>query len=778
MLKNYFKVALRNILRQKAYSIINIAGLAIGMACCILIMLWVVDELSYDNYHARGDQIYQVVEESSEVTSPPFAGALKEELPEIINATRFRNIGERLVKYKTKSFSNNRLSLTDPSFLDIFSFPLIKGDPATALNGPRSILLTEESCKKYFGDQNPIGEIINLDNKFDFYVTGVLKDIPQPSTFDFDFVVNFGFLNELWGVDLENWEDFSHYNFVLSQKDIDLVAVNQKINDIYDSHSPENRRTIHLQSMADIYLYNVNGDGGPIVNVYIFSIIAFTVLVVACLNFINLTTASGVKRAREIGVRKTLGAYRSSIIRQFVFESILLAVAAVIISVLCVEIFLPTFNSITDKNLFLGLAGNAAFWGWIFGITLFTGLLAGIFPAIYFSAINPVDALKNTLLKSKVSRSSLRKILVVCQLSLSIILILFTFAIQGQLQFMKTAELGYSKDNIIYLKTTVDEIINIAPAFEELSQYSGIETGSITGTLPCKCESSTYKVNWDGKNPDEKVRVEIIYADHDFQQTFGLEMAEGRFYSREFPSDLESGFVVNEAAVKVMGLTNKSALGARFSLYDKSGTIVGVVKDFHSRSLHYEIDPLIVNLHPYANDHLSFRLHPENITATISFMESVWKKYAPDYPFEYKLFSEALDNLYGSEQRMGHIFSSFAFLAIFISCLGLFGLASFITEQRTKEIGIRKVFGASAFGLISLLSREFVTLTIIASFIAWPIAFFTINNWLEGFAFQTNIGWSIYIISGVMALVITLLAVSFQAVKASRTNPVETLKYE
>jgi putative ABC transport system permease protein len=778
MLNNYFKVAIRNILRFKWYSFINIVGLAVGMACCILIMLWVIDELSYDDFHENGKYIYRVVQENSGVTSPPFAATLKEELPEIIEATRFRDRGKVLAKYKTKSFARDKLSLTDPSFFDIFSFPLVKGDPAVALSDPRSILLTEEACKKYFSDKDPIGETITIDGKFEFHVTGVLGNIPRPSNFDFDMLANFTFLKDLWVEDLNDWEDFSYYNFVLTRKNIDLNNVNRKINEIYDRHSPDNIRSLHLQPLADIYLHNVSGEGGPIVTVYIFSAIALIVLLIACLNFINLTTARGIKRAREIGVRKTVGAYRSSLVLQFILESVLMAILAVIISIICVEVFLPTFNSITGKNLYINPVGNLFFWGSIAGITLFTGLLAGIYPALYFSSINPAKALKVSLLKGTKTRTPLRKILVVCQLSLSIILILFTFSIHRQLAFVKTAELGYLKDNIIYLTTTSDEVMKIAPGFEELMKNPGIKSATITGNLPGLMESSSTKVNWEGKNPGEQVRMEIIYAGYDFHETFGLEMAEGRFYSYEFPSDLESGYVVNESAVKAMSLTNKSAIGASFSLYDKKGIIVGILKDFHSRSFHHEIAPLIVKLSPYPNDHLCFRLHPENTAATLKFMKDVWQKYAPDYPFDYSYFGETIDGLYGTEQRMINIFSSFAFLAIFISCLGLFGLASFITEQRTKEIGIRKIFGAPVFHIIGLLSKEFLVLTVLAVFISWPIGYFAIDRWLQNFAYHTNVEGKIFFMAGAMALLITIAAVSYQAIKAARTNPAETLNYE
>jgi ABC-type antimicrobial peptide transport system permease subunit len=742
----------------------------------MLILLWVQNEVSYNRFHTNADNLYRVVQARGRVTSPPIAPTLKEEIPEVIDATRFRPLGQCLLKHEGQAFRGSRLALADPSFFTMFTVSFLNGDPSTALDAPYAMVLTEETATLMFGDQDPIGQTINYNNQTDFHVTGVIKSFPETSHMKFDLLARFDFLAEL-GVNLEDWEDFSYRNHVLLPDNVELVSLNRKINDMYDRHSPGNTRTLHLQPITDIHLYEVSGAPGAIIYVYIFSAVSLIILAIACINFINLATARGARRAREIGVRKVVGAARQNLILQFLGESLLMALVSFLLAGAIVELALPMFNDLTGKQLSLNLTGNLAYFAGAVGIVSLTGLLAGIFPALYLSSFKPVMVLKGTPVAGG-GRSPLRKVLVVTQFSLSIFLIIGSLVIQRQLEFVRGADLGYDRENIICLQTNSDEIMQVAPAFEEISQHTGIVEGTISGNLPGRRESNTDRVSWDGKNPDERVVMEVIYAGHGFLETFGLELAEGRFYSPEFPTDLQDAFVVNEAAVRAMGITEGSGLGQQFSLNDKTGIIVGVVKDFHSQSLRHGITPLVFSFWPWTNDNLTFRLNPEDVPGTLAFMESIWSEHAPDYPFEFKFFDEFLDDQYQAEKRMGKIFNYFTLLAIFISCLGLLGLISFMAEQRTKEIGIRKVLGASVSRIVRLMTTEFVVLVAISNAIAWPVAYFVMDSWLGGFAYRTGIGWQVFVLSGGVSVLVALATVSFKAIRAARTNPVDTLKYE
>jgi len=746
-------------------------------------MLWVQHELSYDQFHENAPNIYRVYRyrlagECSQVTPPGMAPALQEQIPGIVAATRYRGVGDRMVSNGEQSFSGNRFKLVDPEFFDVFSFPFVKGDPATALDDPYAIVITEKLAARCFGNEEPIGKTLRVENTFDMHVTGVIGNVPDASRFSFDLLASSEHLAEMWGEDLSQWKSSSYRTYVLTHEDADIAGICAKITALYNERVPDNPVTCGLQPLTDIHLYGPSGDARAAVYVYIFSAIAVVVLAIACINFVNLTTARGAKRAREVGIRKVVGANRWSLVRQFLGESVLLSVAAFVGAVGLVELASPAFSQLSGVQLSLDFFNNIPFMLAAAGTALIVGMLAGVFPAFILSAHRPAIALRGAHTTGGGTKSTLRRGLVLLQFALSILLIIGTVTIYGQIDYMRNADLGYDKDHIICLKTTEDHIMSVAPAFEELMSHAHIESATICGNLPGKLESNTNRITWEGQRPDEDISMEIIYASYGFQETFGLEMVQGRYYSHEFQTDLESGFVVNEAAVRAMGFTNVTAIGKQFSLYDKSGQIVGVVKDFHSRSLHNKIDPLILQLSPYWNDNLVFRLNPVDVPATLAFMESVWKKYAPDYPFEYKFFDETLDALYKAEQRMGKVIGCLAGLAIFVSCLGLLGLASFMAEQRTKEIGVRKVLGATVAGIVRLLSKEFVILVVIANAIAWPVAWFALDWWLEGFVYRTQIGWEAFVFAAVGALALAILTVSFQAIKAALANPVEALKYE
>jgi putative ABC transport system permease protein len=786
MLKNYLKIAFRNIVRHKGYSFINIAGLAVGMACCILILLWVQDELSYDKFHKNADNLYRVTKEYrypsgkisySRVTCPPLANVLKTEYPEIFNATRFR-YRWWLMKHDEKAFIEMG-ALVDPSFLEMFTFLLLKGNIATVLSDPYSIVLTEEMAEKYFGDEEPIGKSIIVENKFSVKVSGVMKNIPDNSHLQFSFLIPFEILRKEFSYTFEEWDTNNHYTYAMLHKNVSIQKVNQKISDIIKKHIPESIATLNLQPLTKIHLYDRDSyyiaGSGSIRYVYIFSIIAIFVLIIACINFMNLATARSSNRAKEVGMRKVVGAHRSNLIKQFLGESILLSFIALIFAITLVELFLPAFNTLSGKQLVLDFSSSISIVLGIMIITLITGIISGSYPAFFLSSIQPVKIFIGSRAGSRYHSARLRKLLVVIQFSLSIFLVIFTIVVYKQVNYMRNRDLGYNKENIVWLEMTYDFSDRYESVKTELLQDPNIISITATDSPPTYRETTSNSLDWEGKKAEEIITMQVQSVDYDYLKTFNIKLAQGRFFSKEYSTDT-SNYVVNESAAKAMGM--ESPLGKRFSYEGREGNIIGVVKDFHSTSLRYEIEPLVMTIIPGWYDNIIIKIKSEDIPKTILLIERKIKKIVPDFPFTYFFLDESLDDLYKSEQRMGSIFRYFALLAIFISCLGLFGLASFTTEQRTKEIGIRKVLGATVGNILLLLTKDFIKWVLIANIIAWPIGYFAMNKWLQDFAYRTNIGLFTFIISALLALMIALLTVSCQAVKVALANPIEALRYE
>ena len=785
MLKNYFKIALRNIKRHKGYSLINIVGLAVGMACCILILLWVQDELSYDRFHENADDIYRVIQDINfadhsttwTITQGPLGPSLKEDFPEIINATRITDRGFRLT-YDDKSF-DEEVGLTDGSIFKMFTFPLVKGDPGAALSDPFSIVLTEEMAAKYFGSEDPIGKTIKADNKWDFQVTGVMKNVPRNSHLQFDFLIPFVFGREL-NYTVDNWGNSSFRTYVQLPKGIPAQDVISKISGyLFEKPTIEKDARLNLQPLTRIHLYsNYEYDSahGDITYVTLFSIIAFFILLIACINFMNLATARSGNRAKEIGMRKVAGAHKVDIIRQFYGESILLAFIALFIAMILVWLLLPFFNNLAAKELSLDVTGNLSILMGLLCIVILTGIISGSYPAFFLSAFQPVIVLKGLRLSS--SKGSLfRKILVVFQFSLTILLITCTIGVYNQLNYMRNKKLGYDKEHMIYFSMRGDMREKFDTVKNELLQNPNILAVTASSNVPTYgyyFSNSLWR--WEGQNPDEETLIRGVLIDFDYFKTFGMEIVEGRSFSKEFPTDATEGIMVNEESVKAMGM--ESPIGKRLSLGDNNFKIIGVVKNYHFRPLQQEIEPLILLYYPQYSRELFARLKSDQIPQTLGYIEDVWKRFAPGLPFDYRFLDEALDRLYRSEQRIGTLFRYFSILAILISCLGLLGLASFMAEQRTKEIGIRKVLGATASNIVALLSKEFTKWVIVANAFAWPIAYFALNKWLQSYAYKTNVALWSFILSGVIALLIALLTVSYQSVKAALTNPVDSLRYE
>lgn len=776
MIKNYLIVALRNLKKNKIYSFINIIGLAIGIACTILLLQWVQDELSYDRFHENTDNLYVATfSNGSKVTPTALSGFLKAEYPEIVNTSRFRGLGRNLMRYDDKETMEDGGIMADPAFLEMFTVPFIHGDPTTALNQPNSIVLSQMIAEKHFGDKTPIGEILRLDS-FDLKVTGIFENYPHNSHIQFEYIVPLALSQQWWNNNLNTWVVNNLRTYVQLQNNTPSSIVDKKISDVVERHRHQDKRSLSLQPIIRLHLYNFTGGGGLIVYVYMFSAMAFFILLIACINFMNLTTAKSAARAKEVGMRKTVGAQKTDIIRQFFSESMLLTVISSLFGVIIVVLFLPVFNSLTGKHFTIEFLSKMSTVSGIVGIIFITGIIAGSYPALFLSHFQPIKVLKGTI-SAGVKSALFRKILVVTQFSLSIFLILGTLIIYGQLNYMRNRELGFDKENIIYTSIGSRFRQNIETIRTEMLRNPNILNLTLTNIAPYRWNTNAGigDVHWEGKT-NQAVKMVVTSVDYDYLETFKLKIVQGRFFSKEFSTDVSDAYVINEAAVKAMEMD--SPIGKELRIWNLSGKIIGVVKDYHFESLHSEIIPMAMRILPNWFANVCIRIDPNNIPAALSFIEEKWKEIHPEYPFEYSFLDDTIISQYRSEKDVGRIFKYFTFLAIFISCLGLFGLALYTTEQRTKEIGIRKVLGASVPRLTLLLSKEFIKWVLLANVIAWPAAWYIMSKWLQSFAYKTDIGLWTFVLSGILALSISVVTVSFQTIKVAIANPVESLRYE
>jgi putative ABC transport system permease protein len=800
MIKNYLKIAFRNLTRQKGYSFINITGLAIGMACAIFILLWVQDELSYDGFHKNKDNIFRVAalfeNEGNEVygtqTSAPVAPFLKNNYPEIQESTTV-NFGwltgnsRNIIKFGEKSFYTNDLILTDPSFFDIFSFPFLKGDKNTALENPNSVILTLSTAEKCFGSEDPINKTIQVDGN-PVIVTGVVADVPHNSYLQFDVLLPLTSVrNTNRGFFLTKWDSYGFGTYVTLQDGVAINELDRKIENVIrnnDSNFGDTAAYIFLQPLSKIRLFNVDGSVGFMRYVYIFSTIAVIILLIACFNYMNLSTARSDKRAKEIGLRKVVGSKRANIIWQFFSESLLYAFISFLISILIVILFLPLFNELTGKQIAFDYANPGLLFGFVF-VALLTGIIAGSYPALYLSSFIPIEILN----KSKspgTKKSPLRKVLVVFQFALSIGLIISMTVVSGQVKYMRNAEIGFEKDNAITLPIS-GKIENIFESFKnELKQNPGIVSVSLKSTRPLSPGGTSGTISWEGKNPEQQINWCHPMVDHDYFKTLNMKIVEGRDFSREIQSDLQEGFILNEEAVRQGNI--EDPVGKQITVNGENGIIIGVVKNAQLSSLRFTIQPVVYHLSQTFREEfqtLFIKMGSgendrqfDNIAASLAHIERVWKKFMPDAPFEYQFLDESLGNQYRTEIRISRILNTFTVLAIFLSCLGLLGLTSFMAEQRTKEIGVRKVLGASVTGIVILLSKEFAKWVLLANVIAWPLAYYFMSQWIQEFSYRINLGIGTFIASAVIAFIIALLTVSFLTIKAALANPIESLRYE
>ncbi len=783
MFKNYLKTALRNILRHKGYSFINIAGLALGMACCILILLWVKDELSFDRYHKNCNEIYRVIiddqfQDTYAVTPAPLGKSLVSDYPEIMDFVRLSLGNKVILKINSETFVEKDFTFADPSIFDIFTFNFLNGDAKEALSSPDSIILTEAAAVKYFGNTNPMGKTFTVNNRFDFTVTGIIKNVPPNSHFTFNVLAPFPALKK-FGEEIESWRNYGYRTYLRLRKGTAYKPVSLKIKDYLKKDNPEDKITLRLQPLREIHLHSASirsrGGSGDIRLVYIFSMIAMFILIIACINFMNLTTARASKRAREVGMRKVAGARRIEIIKQFFGESILLSFVGLILAIFLVDLLLPVFNDLCGKELQLEIFTDGRIIFWLIGIALCTGILSGIYPALFLSSFQTIKVLKGGVI-SGTKKSWLRKVLVVTQFTLSTLLIISTIVLYHQMNYMRNRELGFNKDHLAYVHMPIKMDKQYESIKNEFLSDPNVINVCAASNLPVSPLFSTEGVEWEGKKPQEEMLINISFTDYDYAKTLKMKMAEGRFFSKAFSSDVKGAYVVNETAVQTMGM--KSPVGKWFKLHENKGIIVGVVKDFNFTSLHRKIEPLLMSISPEEYSYFLVRIKSESISEAINSMKTKWQKSTSGLPFEYGFMDERIDNLYRTEKRIGKAFLYFTFLSIFIACLGLFGLASYMTEQRKKEVGIRKVLGAPVNGIVFLVSKEFLKWVILANIISWPAAYFAVDRLLQVYAYRISIGPLPFVAALVLALLIAIFTVSYQSIKAALTNPVEALKYE
>ena len=811
MIKNLFKTAWRNLLKNRTFSIINIAGLAIGLSCFLLITMYVLDELNYDKYNEKADRIYRVNSDivfggtslPLAVCSDPMGPTLKKDYPDVEEYVRFYNSrGSKLIKKGNEWINEDAVAHADSTLFKVFTLPSISGDVKTALNEPNTVVVTESAAKKYFGSTNVVGQTLETDdnNKTVYKVTAVIKNIPRNSHFNFDFIfsidnVDYGFGNYLShnfqtyvllreGTDYKKFD--KNFDQVIERYILPQAKQFMQINSMDEFKKAGNKLEYHLMPLTDIHLRSARfpelGVNGSAQITYIFSAVAIFILLIACINFMNLSTARSANRSKEVGIRKVLGTAKKSLIAQFLIESCLIAFIALVLAVTVAWSLLPLFNEIAAKEMRIQDFLRPRILICIALIPIVVGAIAGSYPAFYLSSFQPISVLKGKI-NAGFKRSFVRSGLVVFQFFISILLIIGTIIVYRQLEFIQTKNLGFNKDQVLIVNGTGALGNNVEAFKTEVSKLSGVKSAAFSGYLPVSNSSrndNTYSSEavMDSKNG---FNMQTWTIDHDYINTLGMQIIKGRNFSKEFRSD-SSAMIINETTAKILGFDDpigKKIYTTDGSLPPKtlSYNVVGVVKNFHFESLKEDIGPLCFRLGS-SSWSAAFKVATTHIRSLVGTIESKWKAMAPGYPFSYQFLDDAFDNMYRQEQRVGKIAIVFAVLAIFIACLGLFGLATYMAEQRTKEIGVRKVLGASVRNITTMLSKDFVKLVLIAALFAFPLAWWVMSLWLQDFAYRINISWWIFIVAAIIAFLIALVTVSFQAIRAAVANPVDSLRNE
>ena len=807
MLRNYLRTALRNLWKYKFYSFLNILGLAIGLTCFLFILVYVKDELSYDRFHEKADRIYRLnftanfFEQDLRLpkVGDPYGPFLVETLPEVEEQVRFRDRGGFLMKYENKTFREDRVIYADSSLFDVFSLPLVEGDPATALAEPFTMVISPAIAKKYFGSENPIGKSLELDNRVNYRVTAVMEPIPHNSHFNFDCFLSMSTLERSRA---NEWLSANFNTYVVLNENTAPRDVEAKFPTLFKEHIGgevqkyvgityedfiEQGNQVHfsLMPMTKIHLHSDLSDelgvNSDVRYVYIFSAIGLFILLLACINFMNLSTARSANRAKEVGLRKVVGADRTHLIAQFLSESLVLTAVSLGIAGILIWLLMPYFNEMAGKNLSLRDINHPWLWVSMMALIGGVGLLAGSYPAFFLSAFRPIQTLKGKL--SVGARNSLfRNALVVFQFAITIILIIGSLVVYDQLSYIQNKKLGFEKDQLLILNDAYALQNNLWPFKEEMKRQTEVINATVSGFLPTPSNRNT-NATFLGRNPDASNTQVLAHfsVDFDYITTLGMEVLEGRPFKPEFPTD-SSAVMLNEAAADIFGIAD-DPLGKEIGTWGNSDgeyvvyEVIGVVKDFHFESLRQKIGPLCMFI-SRSSSNMTLRVSTDNLPRFLAKLENKWNEYAPGQPFDYEFMDEAFNQVYAAETRIGGIIRLFTILAIFVACLGLLGLATYTTEQRTKEIGIRKVLGAPMGRIYLLLTSEFAKWVVAANAIALPVGYLVMRRWLQGFEYQSGIGWSTILFAALLGITIAILTVSYHAIRAARVNPVESLKYE
>jgi putative ABC transport system permease protein len=810
MFRNFLKVALRNLWKNKAFSAINIIGLSVGLAVCLLIVLYVKDELSYDKYNAQAENIYRIdadisfngTQFTSAASQAPIAPTLMKDFPQVVQYTRLRNFGDILVKKDNQNIPNHNAVFADSTFFQVFSIPMIEGNRLTALNEPNSIVIDETTARKYFNSTHVLGKTLYVDNSVTCKITGVMADIPPQSHFHFSFIRP---MHDTYHDDQTDWLSNNYASFVLVrpgvtkaslQKAVDATINNYLVKQLdqflhmnaNDLKKSGNHFVYPVMPLTDIHLHSNKSyefeANGNITYVYIFSLIAIFILLIACVNFMNLSTARSANRAKEVGIRKVAGSLRSNLITQFLIESVLTSFLSLVLAIGIAALLLPLFNQLAGKQMSVLTLFSTWLLPVLIALIIVVGCIAGSYPAFYLSSFEPVQVLKGSIAKG-FKNSWLRSGLVVFQFFISISLIIGTIVIYNQLTYIQSREIGYNRDQVLVINNTYALDKNIKTFRQDMLKISGVRSASITGSLPT--ETAHSQNGWFKDPTLDAKQVNILtdfYVDQNYIPTMSMQMAAGRNFSTNFLTD-SNAVIVNETAAKLLGFKNPlnetlyrpSGYASNGAFNSKAFHIIGVVKDFNFSSMHDKVGPLIIEL----NDNwgrVVVRINTKNIPALISEVEKKWNSMGPGQPFNYSFLDADFNKIYDAEQRTGKLFITFAVFAIFIACLGLFGLVTYAAEQRIKEIGVRKVLGASVGEIVAMISKDFIKLVLIAFVIAFPIAWWMMNEWLQSFAYRINISWWVFALAGTLTIAIALITVSFQAIKAAIANPVTSLRSE
>jgi len=804
MFKNYLRIAVRSLFKDKFFSFLNISGLAIGISCCLLIMTYVDYELSYDQHFSNHENIYRIVIEGrfngrdfTGVNTPgPSGPTFRDEIPQIEQHLRFRRVGSWIVKYEDKVFNEDRVTYADETFFDVFKLKMLSGNPEEALLRKNQVVISESMAKKYFGSEDPMGKTLRFDNDQDFMVTGVYEDIPDNSHMKFDMFLSFITREDEYNSQF--WLNQNEFTYLVLNKNANVADVEGLMNEIaVDKMAVELKQYLDmtfdefeaggntfryfLQPLDEIHLYSDNyggfEPGSDITYVYIFSAIAAFIMIIACINFMNLSTARSANRAKEVGIRKVLGSVKRQLIGQFIAESIVITLIGGFIGLGLSMVLLPFFNELADRQMVMNVVDLLPI---VVSGSVFVGFLAGIYPAFFLSAFSPVKVLKGNLSMGMKS-GGLRKVLVTFQFFVSILLIIGTFSIINQMQYIQNKKLGFEKDRVLLVHNTYMLGDNTEAFKNRMAAVPQVEETSSTWYLPTSSSRSS-TVFFPGAIVDQEKGIvsQNWRVDENYMEVFGLEMAEGRFFSEDFPTD-SSAIIINETAARMFEISELE--GAQIGTFgDENGAldayrVIGIVKDFHFSSLREEIEPMVMRL---GNDRgfLGLKLNDNNYQAIIAAAEDAWDELAPGQPFEYTFLDDRFTNMYTSESRLGDIFSIFAVLAIIIACLGLFGLAAFTAQQKTKEVGIRKVLGASLGQLIVIMSKEVSILVMISFVIASAAGWYGVNLYFQGFAYRPEISWTVFLLAGASAFLIALFTMSYQSIKVAVANPVKALRNE